>query len=239
MSVKVLRHKHEIQDARNELLRSGISALTGGRLMDRIFNRLKLKKVLPVGNILKSWDVLTTANFIREHVPAAAPVLDIGACFSEIICVLHRMKYTALSGIDLNPDIVSMPYAKEIRYEVGDFMRTPFPDKAFAAITAVSVIEHGFRSGALLKEISRLLMPGGFFVASFDYWPEKIDTTGCKMFDTDWRIFSREEVLAFIEEAKGYGLSACGPVDLEAEEALIEVSGKNYTFGWIALQKSL
>ena len=239
MSVKVLQHKTEIQEARNELLRRGVSAMTGGRLIDRIFNRLRLKKVLPVGNILKSWDVLSTADFIQGHLPADAPILDIGACFSEIIGVLHRMKCTALAGIDLNPDVVRMPDAKKIRYEVGNFMHTPFADKTFAAITAVSVIEHGFQSGALLKEISRLLRPGGYFIASFDYWPEKIDTTGCQMFNTDWRIFSREEVLTFIEEAKGYGLSPCGPVDLGAAEALIETSGKNYTFGWIALQKGV
>jgi len=89
----------------------------------------------------------------------------------------------------------------------------------------------------LLNEISRLLRPGGYFIASVDYWPDKIDTTGSKMFGMDWRIFSREEVLAFLEEARGYGLSPCGPISLEANEALIEAAGKNYTFAWLVLQK--
>ncbi len=237
MTVKVLQHKTEIQDARNELLRRGVSALTGSRLIDRICSRLKPKRNVPVGNILKSWDILVTADFIQKQLPVTAPILDIGACFSEIICVLHRMKFTALAGVDLNPDVVRMPYAEQIRYEVGDFMHTHFAGKTFAAITAISVIEHGFQSGELLKEMARLLRPGGYFIASFDYWPEKIDTSGCKFFDMDWRIFSREEVLAFIDEAKGYGFSPCGPVDLGAAEALIETAGKSYTFAWLVLQK--
>jgi len=238
MTVKVLQHRTEIQHARNELLRRDISALSGSGLMDRILNRLRLKKPVPVGNFLKSWDVLLTADFIKDRLPAAAPILDMGACFSEILCVLHRMKYTALTGIDLNPAVAGMPYAKKIRYEVGDLMRTPFADKSFAAVTAVSVIEHGFQSGALLKELARLLRPGGYFIASFDYWPKKIDTSGCKLFDMDWRIFSSEEVLAFIEEAKSCGFSPCGPVELAADEALIETVGKSYTFAWLVLQKT-
>lgn len=35
----------------------------------------------------------------------------------------------------------------------------------------------GIRIGDTLKS-SRLLRPGGLFIASFDYWPEKIVTDG-------------------------------------------------------------
>ena len=161
-----------------------------------------------------------------------------GAYASEILSVLHRMKYSNLTGVDLNPRIREMPFADPIRYEVADFMATPFPDGSFGAITAISVIEHGFRSERLLREISRLLRPGGYFIASFDYWPEKVDTTGMDIFCMDWRIFSKAEVLAFIEEARGYDLSSCGEIDLEAEEKVIHWGGKDYTFAWLALRKA-
>ena len=191
-----------------------------------------------MGDTIKSWDVLKTASFIRDRLPRETPVLDVGAYASEILSVLHRMKYSNLTGVDLNPHIKEMPFADPIRYEVADFMATPFPDESFGAITAISVIEHGFQSERLLREISRLLRPGGYFIASFDYWPEKVDTTGMDIFGMDWRIFSKAEVLAFIEEARAYGLSPCGEIDLEAGEKVIHWGGKDYTFAWLALRKS-
>lgn len=239
MAVKVLQHKSEFKDARRELRRRGVSYLTGNRFTSLIYNRLGLKRIIPVGHIFKSWDVLATTDFIQGHLPVTAPILDVGAFASEIVCVLHRLKYTALTGIDLDPNIVRMPYADKIRYEVGDFMHTSFADETFAAITAMSVIEHGIQRRALWKEITRLLRPGGYFIASFDYWPNKIDTSGIDMFGMDWSIFSSEEVLALIDEAKGYGLSLCGPVKLEATEAVIELAGKSFTFAWLVLQKNI
>ena len=136
-------------------------------------NALGFFRGVTVGDVIKSWDVLKTANFLRDRLPPETPVLDIGAYASEILSVLHRMKYSNLTGVDLNPRIKEMPFADHIRYEVADFMATPFPDGSFGAITAISVIEHGFQSERLLREISRLLRPGGYFIASFDYWPEK------------------------------------------------------------------
>ena len=42
------------------------------------------------------------------------------------------------------PKLVAMPYREAIHYEVGNFMKTPFPNESFKAITSISVIEHGF-----------------------------------------------------------------------------------------------
>jgi SAM-dependent methyltransferase len=233
----VLKFKSEIQSARDEMRRTGISSLTPW--IRKWLNTFGIYNGIVVGDAIKSWDVLKTATFIRNRLPPETPVLDIGAYASEILSVLHRMKYSNLTGVDLNPRIREMPFADPIRYEVADFMATPFPDASFGAITAISVIEHGFQSERLLREISRLLRPGGYFIASFDYWPDKIDTTGIDFFGMGWKIFSKEELLAFIEEARAYGLSSCGEIDLEAGEKVIHWGGKNYTFAWLALQVSL
>lgn len=216
--------------------RSGISCLTPW--VRQWLNTVGFFGGVVVGDAIKSWDVLTTANFLRDRLPPDTPVLDIGAYASEILPVLYKMKYSNLSGVDLNPRIKEMPFSDHIRYEVADFMATPFPDGSFGAVTAISVIEHGFRSEHLLREISRLLRPGGYFIASFDYWPEKVDTTGMDIFGMDWRIFSKAEVLAFIEEARAYGLSSCGEIDLDAKEKVIHWGGKDYTFAWISLRKT-
>ena len=200
--------------------------------------RLGIRKQIEVGDEIKSWDVLKTAQFIEKNVKKDSPILDIGAYASEIPCILHRLGYSHLTGVDLNPDIIHMPYANKVRYVVSDFMHTPFAKGSFDAITSTSVIEHGFNGPALLAEISRLLRPDGYFIASFDYWPDKIDTTGVPFFGMDWIIFSKQEVLSFITDARTYHLAPCGNIYLSAQEKPIECAERKYTFAWLALQKN-
>jgi SAM-dependent methyltransferase len=236
MSTQVLRIKAEIDSARRELKRRGLSSTSSW--WENALRRLGVRHRVKVGDQLKSWDVLKTALFLEERVPRSAAILDIGAFASELVVVLHRLRFTKLFGVDLEPQISRMPFAHAIHYCVANFMQTPFEKKSFQAITAISAIEHGFRSKALLSEVSRLLRPGGYFVASFDYWPQKVDTTGVLLFGMDWRIFSREEVLQLIAEAQAHGLTPVGEVDLEAQDAPIAFAERDYTIALLVLQKT-
>jgi len=235
MLFEVLRSSREIDAAREELERRRLSCLDPG--WKAWIRRLGLVREVAVGDRVKSWDVLKTAQLIERHVAKDAPVLDIGAYCSEILCVLCRLGYRALSGIDLNPELRRMPYRRSIRYDRGDFLHTGYADQSFAAITAVSVIEHGFDADALLRETGRLLRPGGYFIASFDYWPEKISTDGIEMFGMSWRIFSAEEVQALGDQAEGHGFESPGKITSAAGERPISCAGRDYTFGWLVLRK--
>lgn len=236
MAVEVLQDKSQINQARQLLLNRRISC-TESKIKS-LARKLGLNRSLKLGDEIKSWDVLKTAQFIETNIKKDSPILDIGAYASEILCILHRLGYSRLTGVDLNPDISRMPYAGTITFVVSNFMKTPFVNGSFEAITSTSVIEHGFDSKALLTEVSRLLRPGGYFIASLDYWPDKIDTTGVPFFDMDWKIFSQQEVLAFIDEARSYSLMPCGTINLAAKETPIDCAGRKYTFAWLALQKS-
>ncbi|MEO6421672.1 MAG: class I SAM-dependent methyltransferase [Candidatus Nitrotoga sp.] len=191
-----------------------------------------------MGDMVKSWDVLATVNFLESHVKKIEPILDIGCYASEVIIALHKLGYSNLTGADLNPDLQKMPYQNDIHYEITDFMHTKFEDASFQAITSISVIEHGFDGQSLLKEMSRLLIQGGYFIASFDYWPEKIDTTGKKFFGMDWKIFSKDEIINFVTEAANYGLYPVGEMMYGGKDKPIDCAGKQYTFGWLVLTKS-
>jgi SAM-dependent methyltransferase len=235
MTLTVLASKLEISKSRNELIDLGASALDGP--MISLGRRLHLVGGVKIGDFVKSWDVLLTIKFLNGNVAKTDPILDIGCYASEITSALHRIGYTNLSGADLNPNLVKMPYQGQIKYTVTDFMHTRFADESFKAITSISVIEHGFNPHPLLKEMSRLLMPNGYFIASFDYWPEKIDTADIKFFDMDWKIFSKEEVAEFIELAATYGLHPVGVLEFDGRDRPIECSGQKYTFGWLVLRK--
>jgi SAM-dependent methyltransferase len=233
--MKVLKYKSQIKNARKEIINKRVSSIESP--IYSILRKLGLIRGLLLGDKLKSWDVLETLNFLEMHVPKTEPILDIGCFASEIIVALHKSGYSCLTGIDLNPGLGQMPYREFIQYETQNFMHTKFDNASFKAITSISVIEHGFDAQTLLIEISRLLRPGGYFIASFDYWPEKIDTSGSKFFGMDWLIFSKTEVSEFISQAASHGLIPFGESHFEAQEAPIKCAGKAYTFGWLVLKK--
>lgn len=202
----------------------------------RAARKLGLTRSVSVGDTRKSWDLLLTLDFLTRRLSPGAAVLDLGAFSSEIVPALDRLGF-AVSGVDLDPRLPDMPRGRGIRYEVADFKATPFQAEAFAAITAISVIEHGYEPDLLLREVSRLLAPGGCFVASFDYWPTKREVGAERPFNMPWLVFSRDDVLDLIARAERHGLRPVGALAFDAARPTIHYAGIDYTFAWLALEK--
>jgi SAM-dependent methyltransferase len=233
--LEVLQSAEQFREARRALRRRGRSALEAAPL--RWMRRIGLVPGLAVGEYNKSWDVARTLELIEARLPADAPVLDLGAFCSEVPVALAMMGYTQVHGIDLNPAIARMPMADRVRYAVGNFMDTPYADASFDAVTAISVIEHGYDPERLLAEVARLLRPGGMFLASFDYWPQKIDTAGTTFFDLSWLIFSQQDYESLLAVAARHGLHPLAGTRQQAAARAIHCAGFDYTFAWTALQK--
>jgi SAM-dependent methyltransferase len=187
--------------------------------------------------VLKTWDVQRSLDAFRTLLDPSEPILDIGCFACDMLPALKRLGYTNLFGIDLNPEVLQMPYADVVNYTVGDLLSTPWPDGYFAGISAISVIEHGVPDDELCREVSRLLRPGGVFVFTTDYWPQKIPTTE-RMFDLDWRIFDATEIEALVAAARSHNLhpiSDLGSAIRHAGSPSIHFAGKDYTFLYGAL----
>jgi len=235
VSLEVLARRTENSLARSEMRRRGLDFVTPW--FAKVLHKARIVRGMNVGLSLKSWDVLRTLQFIEQHVSKTEPLLDLGAYGSEILFGLNKLGFSDLTGIDLNPTLTRMPHNEEIKYVRGDFTRTDFSGETFAAVTAISVVEHGFCGAKLFPEISRILKPGGYFIGSTDYWPDKVQTDGITVYGLDWTIFSKEELLSLIEEAGTYGLVPVGKLRLEASETTVRWLNRDYTFAWFAFQK--
>jgi SAM-dependent methyltransferase len=236
MTFRVLKSWEENLLARHELARTGIgywpkhqwAGLSG-------LARGVIK--LPIGDLRKSWDVLLTIRQIENALPRDAVIVDLGAYCSEVLCALAATGYTHLTGIDLNPLIRRMPYGNRVRWTRGDMTRTGLPAESVDAVIAISSIEHG-EASPVVAEAARLLRPGGLFIGSTDYWPEKVNTHGLTLFNMPWNIFSAPEIVAFFKQAEVTGLHATGPVETAAQERCIYHEERLYTFGWFCLEKN-
>lgn len=235
MAFEVLQSMKQVFSARRKLKNRGLSFATPG--WKQWLQRHGLSSGFRIGDELKSWDVLKTIEFVEANTEKNAAILDIGAFASEVPLILHQLGYQNVCGVDLNPRLLQMPFADAVDYRISDFMNTSYPDASFAAITSISVIEHGFDGENLAREVGRLLKHGGFFIASMDYWPEKIATDDIKLFDMGWTIFSKGDIQSFIEVARRHGLHPLGRMRFEGDERKISCLGRNYTFGWLVLRK--
>ena len=235
MSLQVLAKSVDNMRARAEIRRRGLDFVTPWFV--KVLHKTRIVEGVNVGLLEKSWDVLRTLQFIEQHVGKRTPILDLGAYASEVLCSLHKMGFSDLTGIDLNPTLPQMPYKENIKYVTGDFGHTAFPNETFGAITAISVLEHGFCGPKVFREASRILKSGGYLIGSTDYWPEKINTSGVMVYGLDWTIFSKDELLNLIEEAGNHGLVPVGELNFEASEPTVRWFKRDYTFAWFAFQK--
>jgi SAM-dependent methyltransferase len=232
----VVLEQGQIAAATRELQRQGLvdpapAVGAGERMVRRLLRRPDPALVA------KTWDVQRSLDAFVARLEPDDAILDIGCFACDMLPALKRLGYHNLFGIDLNPAVLQMPDADVIDYTVGDLLSTPWPDSHFAGISAISVIEHGVPDDELCREVSRLLRPGGVFVFTTDYWPQKIVTTE-RMFDRDWRIFDATEIEALIAVARSHNLhpaSEPGNTIRETSSPAIHFAGKDYTFLYGAL----
>ena len=98
----------------------------------------------------------------------------------------HLLAHVAASvvGVDLSVDAVAhaaVRYpASNLRYVAASCTHIPEPDASFDVIVSFETIEHITEHEAFLREVNRLLVPGGLFIISSPNRPEYSDRTGYK-----------------------------------------------------------
>jgi ubiquinone/menaquinone biosynthesis C-methylase UbiE len=101
-------------------------------------------------------------EMIEARLPAASKVLDIGCGTGHLAAELMRRGYDAW-GVDFSAGMVQ--YARQHydadRFQIGDIERIPFPDNTFDGVVCLGVVEYLSEDGPALREMWRVLKPGG------------------------------------------------------------------------------
>lgn len=93
-------------------------------------------------------------------------VLDVGCGTGETLSSLRsRYPKAKLNGIDYSPLAVKFAKSRGLKnIRKGDALSLPYADASFDAVLLLDVIEHFEKDLKLLKEIKRVLKPGGSLI---------------------------------------------------------------------------
>lgn len=188
----------------------------------------------------KNWDLWDFMNTIVKEFPLNARILDVGCASSPLLLNLAEIGYTDLTGIDVHFPAGSTHPHDNIRYERGDLTRTRFNYQSFNVVTSLSVLEHGIDFEDYLREMSRILKPGGLLLTSTDFWSSKIRTwtvPKSKTFGAPWNILTPDDMTRLYFLASRWGLYPTSRIDTEVQDKVVKWGGKEYTFLSFALRK--
>lgn len=108
-------------------------------------------------------------NFVRNNVdnlPSKSYVLDAGCGISSWATETMRQKYN-ISGVDGEPDAIAVckKLYKNSDYRVGDLYNLKdYKKNTYDAVVMREVIEHFITPEKAVKEIYRILKPGGIYI---------------------------------------------------------------------------
>jgi 2-polyprenyl-3-methyl-5-hydroxy-6-metoxy-1,4-benzoquinol methylase len=116
-----------------------------------------------IGNIASSLDYVKSFSFTAD-----SKILDVGCSYGSLAYNLYKAGYKNVHGIDPEKEFVEK--GKESYKEIADNLSVfdgahiPYPDDTFDVVLMFDVIEHIPHIQDFLKEVRRILKPGGSFV---------------------------------------------------------------------------
>lgn len=110
----------------------------------------------------KNWDDELFRQAILEVIQPHHHVLDLGAGAGVVAQMNFKGRVVRVCGVDPDPRVAVNPHLDEGR--VGQGERIPYPDGTFDVVFADNVLEHLADPETVLREVRRVLKPGGLFL---------------------------------------------------------------------------
>ena len=113
----------------------------------------------------------TKVRYLRPLLPADGDAIEIGAGSARLLIRLGRERPYRLFALDYAPyaiRAVRENYRRAARAGhalFGDARELPFPDRSFDLVLSGGLLEHFRDPAAVIREMARVLRPGGLFYA--------------------------------------------------------------------------
>ncbi|MHC4094033.1 MAG: class I SAM-dependent methyltransferase [Planctomycetota bacterium] len=140
-------------------------------------------------------------------------ILDVGCATGRLLLSLARAGASRLHGVDLAPNIVEAARDKLANQNVHADLRAadaedslPWPPESIDVVTLTGVLHHFYRPQDALREMHRVLRPGGrVLVLDPDFYPVLREIMNLCLriapHEGDYRFYSRRAAAALLERA--------------------------------------
>jgi SAM-dependent methyltransferase len=196
-------------------------------------------------NQSKNWDDERLRERVLRRINSDTHLLDLGAGAGIVSQTNFRNLVARVCGIDPDPRVETNPYLHEAKVASGSCI--PYPENTFDLVIADNVLEHLERPIEVFREVSRVLKPGGYFIAKTPnrshYVPTIARATSISFhrlynrlrgrdaedtFPTYYRASSRSQIEAL---AHGSGLNIEMLELIEGRPEYLRLSPLTYLFG--------
>lgn len=140
-------------------------------------------------------------EFVFAAIAEVAPgiVLEVGCGEGELAERVQNELGAKVVALDQSPRMVELTQARGVDARVGDVQELPFADDSFDVAVAAWMLYHVPDLDRGLGELSRVLRPGGRFIAATnaaDHLQEMFELVGRGGFDFPFRADNGAEILA-------------------------------------------
>jgi SAM-dependent methyltransferase len=156
-------------------------------------------------------------------------LLDLGCGAGDLLTAARRNGWQA-QGVDVAAHVVNHVRGRGFEVFEGELSEAAYPSQHFDVVTAAELLEHIFEPRALVREVARILRPGGLF------WTTTPHARGlsARVLGLDWRcIWPPEHLQLFSVSGLKALLGSAGFRDIH-----INTTGGNPVEIWHALGKT-
>jgi SAM-dependent methyltransferase len=101
----------------------------------------------------------------RFGLPPNAEILDVGTSTGSNLRLLRDLGFDHVTGVDQSPEAIRFCAEKGLGLvRQGDIRALEFPDRRFDLVLATDIIEHVDDDLGALRELRRVLKPGGYLL---------------------------------------------------------------------------
>lgn len=148
------------------------SALTAElELIAEVYNRIPATP----GNINDQGRDQRLRHLLKfANLPSGLRIMDVGTGNGRLALMLAEDGAREVVGIDISPAMLEIaeylrisngsPTARRVSYRLAAVQRVPFRNEGFDAVTCRLVLHHAHKPEEILREVMRLLRPGGVLI---------------------------------------------------------------------------